>query len=72
MLSLDPDRLRRFAVPASTAWLLAECMEAKGKEALWTRQKPEILKALREQAVVQSAESSNRIEGVPPPHPARR
>ena len=28
------------------------------------RQKPEVLEVLREQALVQSAESSNRIEGV--------
>jgi len=39
-------------------------MEAKGKQDLWTRQKPEVLRVLREQAIVQSAESSNRIEGV--------
>ncbi|MGH9661739.1 MAG: Fic family protein, partial [Bryobacteraceae bacterium] len=39
-------------------------MEARGKQDLWIRQKPELLEALREQAIVQSAESSNRIEGV--------
>jgi Fic family protein len=39
-------------------------MEARGKQDLWIRQKPEVLEVLREQAIVQSAESSNRIEGV--------
>jgi Fic family protein len=39
-------------------------MEARGKQDLWIRQKPEVLDALREQATIQSAESSNRIEGV--------
>jgi Fic family protein len=39
-------------------------MEARGKQDLWIRQKPEVLAVLREQAIVQSAESSNRIEGV--------
>ena len=39
-------------------------MEARGKQDLWIRQKPEVLDALREQAIIQSAESSNRIEGV--------
>jgi Fic family protein len=39
-------------------------MEAKGKQDLWIRQKPEVLRALREQAIIQSVESSNRIEGV--------
>ena len=51
-------------MPLATAWLLGECMQAQGKQALWMRQRPEILLALREQAVVQSVESSNRIEGV--------
>jgi Fic family protein len=39
-------------------------MEARGKQDLWIRQKPEVLAVLREQAIIQSAESSNRIEGV--------
>ena len=39
-------------------------MEAKGKQDLWTRQKPEVLAVLRERAMIQSVESSNRIEGV--------
>ncbi len=46
------------------AWLLAACMESRGKQDLWIRQKPEALNVLREQAVVHSVESSNRIEGV--------
>ena len=64
MLSLQVDRLKRLSLPVSTGWLLGECMEARGKQELWTRQRPEVLAALREQAVIQSAESSNRIEGV--------
>lgn len=64
MLSLQVDRLKGLSVPVGTGWLLGECMEAKGKQELWTRQRPEVLAALREQAVIQSAESSNRIEGV--------
>ena len=39
-------------------------MEARGKQALWIKQKPEVLAVLREQAIIQSVESSNRIEGV--------
>ena len=64
MLSLQADRLKMLSVPVSTGWLLGECMEARGKQELWTRQRQEVLAALREQAVIQSAESSNRIEGV--------
>ena len=64
MLTLRPDKLAATSLPVSTGWLLGDCMEAKGKQDLWIRQKPEILAVLREQAIIQSAESSNRIEGV--------
>jgi hypothetical protein len=47
-------------------------MEAKGKQDLWTRQKPEVLAVLRERAMIQSVESSNRIEGVTIPPNRRR
>src|SRR5437764_1155352 len=57
-------RLRDLAVPMSTAWLLNDIAEAKGKQELYTRQSPQVLKALREMALIQSTESSNRIEGV--------
>lgn len=48
----------------STAWLLNDIAEAKGRQELYTRQSPQVLKALREMALIQSTESSNRIEGV--------
>ncbi len=38
--------------------------EFKGREGLYTRQSPEVLETLRRAAMVQSVESSNRIEGV--------
>jgi Fic family protein len=61
--------LRRFAaglpeVPGSTTWYLADLGEARGKQELFTKQSPQILKALREHALIESAVSSNRIEGV--------
>ena len=59
MLLSHPNRLSSLSIPVSTGWLLGACMEAKGKQDLWLQQKPEILKALREQAIIQSAESSN-------------
>ncbi|MBS1829941.1 MAG: Fic family protein [Acidobacteria bacterium] len=64
MLTLNSSRLANLQIPLGTSWLLADCMEARGKQDLWIRQKPETLSALREQAIIQSAESSNRIEGV--------
>lgn len=51
----------------ATAWLLGECMQARGQQEMWLRQRPEVLEVLREQAIIQSAESSNRIEGVTVP-----
>jgi hypothetical protein len=56
--------LDRFTLPLGSVWLLTDIAEAKGKQALSTRQAPQVLAALRETALVQSVESSNRIEGV--------
>jgi Fic family protein len=64
MNSFRNHRLRDLTLPTSTAWLLADIAEAKGKQELYTRQSPQILKALRDTAIIQSAESSNRIEGI--------
>jgi Fic family protein len=67
VLTLDSARLAAATIPIGTGWLLGACMEARGRQDLWMRQKPEVLAALREQAMIQSAESSNRIEGVTVP-----
>ena len=64
MLWLDPEKMTEITIPVGTAWLLGSCMEARGRQDLWIRQKPEVLEVLREQAMIQSVESSNRIEGV--------
>jgi len=52
------------SIPATSAWYLSTIMESKGKQELFTFQSPQKLKALREHALIQSAVSSNRIEGV--------
>lgn len=67
--------MRRFAMliseiqelPLTTVWLLSSIMEARGKQELWLQKRPETLTALRQQAIIQSVESSNRIEGVTVP-----
>lgn len=64
MINLTINKIEHLSIPPSTAWLPGECMRARGMEEMWMRQKPEVLEVLREQAVIQSAESSNRIEGV--------
>ncbi len=55
---------RLKTIPATTAWYLADLGEARGKQELFTRQSPQRLRALREHALIESAVSSNRIEGV--------
>jgi hypothetical protein len=51
-------------LPTSTTWYLADLGEARGRQELFTRQSPQKLKVLREHALIESAISSNRIEGV--------
>src|SRR2546423_14497321 len=51
-------------VPLTTSWYLADLGEARGKQELFTKQSPQRLKFLREHALIESAVSSNRIEGV--------
>jgi Fic family protein len=64
MMSFRHERLQQEKLHTSTVWLLGEVAEFKGMQELYTRQSPQVLKALKEHAMVQSAESSNRIEGV--------
>lgn len=48
----------------TTSLYLADLGEARGKQELFTRQAPQRLKRLQESALIESAVSSNRIEGV--------
>jgi len=52
------------AIPATAVWYLTDLAEFKGRQELFTRQAPQRLRALREHALIESAVSSNRIEGV--------
>ncbi len=51
-------------LPLGAVWLMNSISEYKGKQELYTRQSPQILKSLIEMALIESTESSNRIEGV--------
>lgn len=55
-------------LPLSTIWLMNSIAEYKGKQELYTKQAPQILNTLLETALIESAESSNRIEGVTVEH----
>ena len=54
----------RITIPSTAAWYLADLGQAQGKQELFTKQSPQKLKVLREHALIESAVSSNRIEGV--------
>ncbi len=51
-------------LPMGAVWLMTSISEYKGKQGLYARQSPQVLKTLLEIALIESAESSNRIEGV--------
>ena len=51
-------------VPLITTWELNELAEMKGHQELYTRQSPQRLKRMREFSMIESAVSSNRIEGI--------
>jgi len=51
-------------LPTSSVWLMNAISEFKGKQELYVKQSPQILRSLIEMALIESAESSNRIEGV--------
>src|SRR5438034_8213019 len=64
MKTLQQFENKVISIPAITGWYLADLAKARGKQELFTRQSPQKLKVLREHALVESAISSNRIEGV--------
>ena len=61
MNSFKNDKIK---LPLGTVWLMNSVAEYKGKQELYAKQSPQVLKSLLEIALIQSTESSNRIEGV--------
>ncbi len=53
-----------YSIPGGTSWYLSDLGEFRGKQELYTHQSPQRLKTLREHALIESAVSSNRMEGV--------
>ena len=64
MKSFAPDFLAKLTVPPRLLRLVAGLTEYRGKQALWAQTKPEILKRLRQIAVIESVESLSRMENV--------
>lgn len=64
MHSLSPDYLANLRFDAQQLATLRALGEYRGKQRLYFTQSPEVLSDLRQVAVVESTESSNRLEGV--------
>lgn len=64
MKSFDPKRFVGATISLGVSWHLGMVMESKGRQDFYEKQSPEVLRTLRELAIVESTESSNRIEGV--------
>jgi len=67
MKSLEKKYLSSIQFPAEILKNLRAIGEYKGKEDLYSKQSPDALEKLLESAIIQSAESSNRIEGITAP-----
>ncbi len=64
MKSFTPQRIRELKIPNRLVKVIRLIGEYKGKQDLYKIQAPEMLENLRQVAIIQSVESSNRIEGV--------
>lgn len=68
--SFDSKWIATLALPPTLVRTISEIGAHRGRQDLFRTQRPQALEVLREAAVIQSVESSNRIEGVTAP-PAR-
>ncbi len=48
----------KIQLPLGSVWLLSSIAEYKGKQELYAKQSPQVLKTLLEAALIESAESS--------------
>lgn len=62
--SLDSAFLDRLPVPPRLIRTLTAVAEFRGKQALWMQTKPEVLQELRKVALIESTESSSRMENI--------
>ena len=64
MKSLDREFLEQQSIPIEMGGMIQILGEFKGRQDLFRRQTPQVLDSLRKVAIIESTESSNRIEGV--------
>jgi len=66
--SLKPEYLAVLAFSAEQMATLQKLGEHKGKQDLFTEQTPEVLESMKQVALIESSESSNRLEGITAPY----
>ena len=64
MKSFEPEFIERQPLTHQILSTIRRLGEFKGRESLYKQQTPAVLETLRQVAVIQSTESSNRIEGI--------
>ena len=64
MQSFSREYLERLVIPPRLIAIIRRIGEHQGRQELYRRQAPEMLESLRQVAVIQSTESSNRLEGI--------
>jgi len=67
MKSFETKYLEKHPLPHSLLRTIRLLGEYRGKESLFKQQTPQVLESLRQAAMIQSTESSNRIEGIEAP-----
>lgn len=67
MRSLTEKYLKNLSLSTDEAAAMRTLGEYQGKQALYYRQSPETLESLKQTAVIESSESSNRLEGITAP-----
>jgi len=67
MNTLQSKFLQNIVFTADDASTIQKIGEFKGKQGLFTQQTPEILDSLKQAAIIESNESSNRLEGITAP-----
>lgn len=64
MKSLSAQYLKNISLSLEDAQTLKRLGEYKGKQDLYKEQTPQILKTLKQTSIIESSESSNRLEGI--------
>ena len=67
MKSLNSEYLQKQPITHNLLQTIRRIGEYKGKQYLYKEQSPQVLETLRQTAVIQSTESSNRLEGITAP-----